>query len=89
MPEAAWQVLLQYGALGVMAAGLIVYARTAYKREVDAYKREAARADRLEAEVSRLNELIQERHIPALLSATQAVETANRTLSILQDRDRR
>lgn len=74
--------LLQYGALGVIAAALFAFARTAYRREVD-------RADRLEAELARLNGLLQERHIPALLSANQALHDATDALRDVQRRERR
>lgn len=69
-------VLLQYGALGVMviAAGAII--RVLFQRETAAYEREKDRADRMEAEVSRLNAVIQERMLPILHDATQAISEA-------------
>lgn len=71
-------ILLQYGVLGLGALVLLWFARVSYKREVD-------RADRLEAEVLRLNNLIQEKHIPALESATHALRDAT---EIIRDYDR-
>lgn len=73
--------LTQYGVLGVLAAILIVFARLAYKRETD-------RADRLEAELNRLNTSIQEKAIPALLAAATAIEECTELLRD-QQRDRR
>jgi hypothetical protein len=70
-------ILAQYGVLGVVAAGGIVFARVSYKRETD-------RSDRLESEVTRLNNLIIERAIPALTSAAQAAEDATRLLRAIQ-----
>lgn len=70
-------VFAQYGVLGVFALMLVVFARTAYKRETD-------RSDRLEQEVLRLNAAIQERFIPTLLSATSAVEESTALLRDLQ-----
>jgi hypothetical protein len=70
-------VLAQYGVLGVFAILLIVFAKVSYKREVD-------RADRLEQEVVRLNNLIIERVIPALSSATNIVEDATELLRSMQ-----
>lgn len=83
MPD---DVLLQYGALGVMvmAAGAII--RVLFQRETAAYEREKDRADRMEAEVSRLNGVIQERMLPILHDATQAISEA---LHQEQRKDRR
>lgn len=79
-------VLLQYGALGVMviAAGAII--RVLFQRETAAYEREKERADRMEAEVQRLNGLIQDRMLPILHDATQAISEA---LHQEQRKDRR
>jgi len=71
-------MLIQYGVLGIAAGALSVFARVAYRRETE-------RADRLEAEVIRLNSLIIERAIPALTSAAQAAEDAT---SLLRDMQR-
>ncbi len=59
--------LVQYGALGVIASiGLWFMWR--------AYRRECERVDRLEADNKAQIAAIQDRVIPALLSATRAVE---------------
>jgi hypothetical protein len=77
-------VLAQYGVLGVFAIILLVFAKISYKRETD-------RSDRLEAEVSRLNNVIMERDnqimeraIPALTIATQAAQDATQLLISMQ-----
>jgi hypothetical protein len=70
-------VLAQYGVLGVFAVLLIVFAKVSYRRETD-------RSDRLEQEVVRLNNLIIERVIPALSSATNVVEDATELLRAMQ-----
>jgi hypothetical protein len=77
-------ILAQYGLLGFVAAGAIVFGRVSYKREID-------RSDRLESEVTRLNTVIIERDnmiidrvIPALTSAVQVVEEATRLLRDMQ-----
>lgn len=70
-------ILAQYGLLGFVAAGAIVFGRVSYKREID-------RADRLETEVTRLNNLIIERAIPALTSSAQAVENAINVIQSMQ-----
>jgi hypothetical protein len=54
-----------YGVLGLLAIVLIAFARTAYKRET-------VRADNSEAEVRRLNTVIQEKYVPALEEARKA-----------------
>lgn len=72
-----WAALGQYGALGFFAGLLVVFARFMINRET-------TRADRLEAEVLRLNNTIQEKVIPALLSATGAVEQSTEMLRDLQ-----
>ena len=70
-------VLAQYGVLGVFAVILVLFAKVSYKRETD-------RADRLEQEVVRLNNLIIDRVIPALSSATNVVEDATELLRSMQ-----
>lgn len=70
-------VFAQYGVLGIIAAVLIFFARGAHQREQQ-------RADRMEAENRRLNEVILDRVIPALTSATRAAEEAAELLSAMQ-----
>lgn len=70
--------LLEYGPLGIIAGVLIWFARGAYQRERD-------RADRLEGEVRRLQDLIAERVIPVLILATSAIEA---NAALLQDLQR-
>lgn len=59
--------LAQYGVLGILGAALLWFAQKAYQREV-------TRADRLETEVTRLNTVIQEQALPAVLAATEVVK---------------
>jgi hypothetical protein len=66
-------ILAQYGVLGVFAIVLLLFARISYRRETE-------RADRLEAEVIRLNNLIIDRAVPALTAAAQAAEEATQLL---------
>jgi hypothetical protein len=60
-------VFAQYGVLGIVAAMLVWFAKGAHQRERD-------RADRMEEKNERLQSLILERVIPALSSATHAIE---------------
>lgn len=64
----------EYGVLGIIALMLIIFAKGAHQRERD-------RADRMEAENKRLNELILDRVIPALTSATRAAEESAELLN--------
>lgn len=69
-----FSIFAQYGVLGILAALLIMFAKGAHQRERD-------RADRMEAENKRLNELILDRVIPALTSATRAAEESTELLN--------
>jgi hypothetical protein len=70
-------MLSQYGAIGIM---LVVVGFFAKKMVV----REQVRADRLELEVTRLNTLVQERTIPALVAATEAIQASQQLLLTMQ-----
>lgn len=63
-----------YGILGVLAIILLGGIRLLFAREM-------ARADRLEAEVNRLNTLIQEKHLPVLEAATAAIKDSTDALA--------
>lgn len=69
-------ILAQYGALGVLVivAGFAV--RVLFQRSTEAYEREKQRADRMEAEVQRLNAIIQDKMLPILHEATKAISDA-------------
>lgn len=58
--------VLQYGVVGLVAVVLFFVAKRLFDRE-------QARADRLEADVRRLNDLMAEQLIPALTNSTSAV----------------
>lgn len=77
MENGGIDLLAQYGVLGIIAGLLIFFANGAHKRERD-------RADRMEAENKRLNELILDRVIPALTSATRAAEESAELLNAIQ-----
>lgn len=67
---------LQYGAVGLIALIALIAVRVLFRRETEAYEREKNRADRLEAELLKLNTAIQERYLVALQDATRAVADA-------------
>lgn len=80
-PTSVDMTLLQYGAIGVIAVVALAAVRVLFKRETAAYDREKDRADRLEAELTKLNQTIQERYLVALNDATRAVADALTKLS--------
>lgn len=65
------------GQLGAVGAVLAIFFWFGYK----VYTRETSRADANEAEVKRLNTLIQDRYVPALQSAAEALHESNRILA--------
>lgn len=70
-------IFAQYGVLGLFAAILLWFSKGSVQRERD-------RADRLEDENRRLNSVIQDRVIPALTSATTAVQQSSELLNNIQ-----
>lgn len=78
MPEAQiFKILLDYGGLGILLVLLLWFARTLLVREQN-------RADAAVNEVSRLNALMQDKTIPALINATQAISASQSLLQALQ-----
>lgn len=82
------QPLLQYGVLGIFAVLLILFVRDLMKKQdtrfTEALKREQDRGDALSLENIRLNNLIQERVIPAMTAGTQAIVQMTSLLQSLQ-----
>jgi len=76
--------ILQYGAVGAMCVILIVFARVLLVFARGAYTREQTRADTAETEVRRLNAMILERAIPALLAAAKAAEDSAEVIATMQ-----
>lgn len=68
--------LLQYGAIGVVAAIALYAVAKLFARQVAAHDKDIARADRLEAELREQNKMIQERLVVELTRATQAIARA-------------
>lgn len=65
--------LVQYGALGIIAALALAAVRVLFQREVSAHDAERKRADRLEDELRRLNGTIQDRYITTLGEASRVM----------------
>lgn len=69
-------ILYQYGAIGVVLLGAIYAMRTLFNEKVKAHDLDRQRADRMEAEVHRLNALIQDKMLPVLGEATKIISEA-------------
>jgi hypothetical protein len=69
-------VLIQYGAVGAVALLALAAVRVMYARLSSSVDREAARADRLEAELLKLNEAVRNDYISAISSANRSVADA-------------
>jgi len=80
-------VLVQYGALGVLALMALVAVRVLFIQVTNDKQRETTRADRNEAALMELNKAVQERIIPAALDM---VSTTKSLIDLLaQERSRR
>jgi hypothetical protein len=76
---------LQYGAVGILAAVAMLAARVMWNRLLDAIDRERARADRLEEQLRKQNELIQERFVVTLQESSRAIQEA---MTVVRERRR-
>lgn len=65
--------LLQYGAVGILAAIALYAVVKLFGRQVAAHEKDIARADRLEAELREQNKMIQEKLVVQLTLATEAI----------------
>lgn len=68
--------LLQYGAIGLIAALALMAVRYLFQRQVQAHERDIARADRAEQQLRELNELIRDQLVVQLTRATDAASRA-------------
>lgn len=68
--------LLQYGAVGVIAVMLALAVKVLFARETKRADRESERADRLETELSKLNETVRTECVGTLVKATEAIADA-------------
>ncbi len=80
-------VLVQYGALGVLALVAILAARVLFNQVQADKQRETERADRNEQALNELNKVVQEKVIPAALDM---VSTTKALIELMaQERNRR
>lgn len=77
--------LIQYGALGVLAALAVAAVRVLFKQQTATYEREQKRADGAEQELRALNKDVREQVMPALTRSTEAVSEAMRIMQMLKD----
>lgn len=83
MPDLS--IFAQYGAVGIIAIIALFAVRYLFKRETEAFDRERARADRLEQDLTKLNELVRDKYLTTLAEATRAIGDA---LAVVRDRER-
>lgn len=69
-------VLLQYGAVGVIALMALLAVKVMYANAQKVYEKERERADRLEAELRELNAAVRNEYLNTLSSATRAIADA-------------
>jgi hypothetical protein len=69
-------LVAQYGALGLALTLAVAAVKILFAREVEAHKLDRERADRLEAEMRQLNELIRTQYVEKLATATQTIGEA-------------
>ncbi len=74
-------VLIQYGAVGVIAILGILVSRTLFNRLQEALNRETSRADRLEEELRKLNEAVRTEYVTTLAAANHAMNDASRAVA--------
>lgn len=71
----------QLGAVGAVLTLFLTFGWIVYKRERD-------RADKNEAEIARLNQLIQDRYVPSLESASRALAESSEALTLARNNRR-
>lgn len=69
-------VFLQYGAVGAIALLALAAVRVLFSREIKAHQEETERANRLESELRKLNETVQQQYLTTLSQATVAMAEA-------------
>lgn len=74
-------VFLQYGAIGAIALMALFAVRTMFGKLQATYDREKERADRLEDELRRLNEMVRNDYVTTISKASQAMSDANRAVA--------
>lgn len=74
-------VLVQYGAVGVIAMLGLIVSRVLFNRLNQALDRETARADRLEDELRKLNETVRTEYVTTLAATQHSMQDASRAVA--------
>jgi dihydrodipicolinate synthase/N-acetylneuraminate lyase len=69
-------VLLQYGAIGAIAVLATIAVKVMYNQAQKSFDRERERADRLEDELRRLNDMVRNEYLTTISAATRAIADA-------------
>ena len=78
MPTA---LFAQYGAIGAIAVMALYAVKVMYTKMQESYEREKVRADRLEDELRKLNEMVRTEYVSTIAHASQAIADANRAVA--------
>ncbi len=79
-------VFLQYGAVGAVALMALFAVRVLFQRTIQTLDRETERADRLEEELRKLNEMIRDEYAASMASAAKAIGDANTVVNSVLSR---
>ena len=74
-------VLIQYGAVGVIAVMALAAVRVLFARLSASLDRETQRADRLEAELRALNEAVRGQYLDTIAKSSDATAAASRAVA--------
>ena len=74
-------ILAQYGAIGAIAIAALYAVKVMYGKMQESYNREKERADRLEDELRKLNEMVRGEYVATINKASQAISEANRAVA--------
>lgn len=74
-------VLIQYGAVGIIALVALLAVRVLFARMTETVERETERANRLENELRALNEAVRGEYINTITTAAHAITDANRAVA--------
>jgi hypothetical protein len=78
--DPATGVLVQYGAVGVVALMALAAVRVLFARLSATIDRETERADRLEEELRKLNETVRSEYVNTINTSARAISEATRAI---------
>ena len=74
-------VLIQYGAVGVIALMALAAVRVLFGRLSASLDRETQRADRLESELRALNEAVRDQYLSTIARSSEAISASSRAVA--------